>query len=455
MLDIEETKEQKEAEQRKARKDVEDFYANAFIEGLGTNQLFNQMFFNDVEGKAFKDIGPHAIETYDRLRTAVNEISMDIRKAGEDNYKRRLKEVDIFMNSWEGNQKTAEQQSFHQQFELLRKWKHLVLEMGKFLKANAPRLRSNDENVLRKALQEFEDIVAMAKEQFEEEWYKLMEVEMKTYDKNEAVISLYESGLFDIINVFIEKSQTYFTQLRDAEADFVEDITVKLNKYMVEVYQRTDVKNIPMLLRNIVCDKDSLSNAIIACHDRHTLAIDTKEDYIVSKLRGWHAHETGHLQRIEVLRNRKAVLKIRDSVDKAIRLYEKKALVMLNYFKTPEQLFQKKKKARRLIKMSDESESSSGSEEQSDWTIKSDEGHDEKYLPRIRSDSDFKDDVNWTEMLESFMEETETMRPRYGANMKKITEDEEMEEEEEDDLDKIALQETHSEHQDEGKLNEM
>lgn len=65
------------------------------------------------------------------------------------------------------------------------------------------------------------------------------------------MINLYESGLFDIINVLIEKSQTYFTQLRDSEADFIEDMTVKLNKYMVEVYQRTETKNIPILLRNV------------------------------------------------------------------------------------------------------------------------------------------------------------------------------------------------------------
>lgn len=78
-----------------------------------------------------------------------------------------------------------------QQVELLRKWKHLVLEMGKFLKANSPSLRSNDEKVLQKALKDFEATLAMAKEKFEEEWYKLMEVEMKTYDKNEARLLLY------------------------------------------------------------------------------------------------------------------------------------------------------------------------------------------------------------------------------------------------------------------------
>ncbi|XP_024218063.1 dynein regulatory complex subunit 3 isoform X2 [Halyomorpha halys] len=445
LLEIEETKRQNEEEQMKIRKEKEDFFADAFIEGLGTNQLFNRMFFNDIEGKAFKDIGPQVFETYDRLRTSVNEICMDICKAGEDNYKRRLKEVDIFVNSWEGNQKAAEQQSFHQQVELLRKWKHLVSQMGKFLQANAKQFRSNDEYVLHKTLEEFEEILAMARDQFEEEWYKLMEVEMKTYDKNEAVINLYESGLFDIINVFIEKSQTYFTQLRDSETDFIDDMTVKLNKYMVEVYQRTDRMNVPILLRNIVCDKDSLSNAIIACHDKHTLAIDLKEDYIVSKLKEWHAKETAHLQRTEILRNRKAVLKIRDSVDKANRLYEKKALVMLNFFRTPEPLFQKKKKDRIFRLPGDSGESDS--DEQSDWSSRSEEEiYDEKYIHKITSETDFREDVDWTKLLDSFMKETETIRPKDDGDMKRGSDGEEETEEEEEELDKVALKEVLSDH---------
>ena len=66
MLEIEEMKILKHEEQLKLMQDKENFLANAFIEGLGINQLYTKMFFNDFEGKAFKELGEHTLETYER-----------------------------------------------------------------------------------------------------------------------------------------------------------------------------------------------------------------------------------------------------------------------------------------------------------------------------------------------------------------------------------------------------
>lgn len=44
-------------------------------------------------------------------------------------------------------------------------------------------------------------------------------------------------------------------------------------------------------------NKETLSNAIDASHDAHLLAIDMKEDLIVSKLKLWHKQQTGDLMK--------------------------------------------------------------------------------------------------------------------------------------------------------------
>ena len=61
------------------------------------------------------------------------------------------------------------------------------------MKANSHALRTSDEEGMHELLAEFRAMMNRAKEEFEGEWYKLMEVEMKTYDKNEVRELNFES----------------------------------------------------------------------------------------------------------------------------------------------------------------------------------------------------------------------------------------------------------------------
>ena len=110
--------------------------------------------------------------------------------------------------------------------------------------------------------------------------------------------------------------------------------------------------------------------------------------------------------RLENLRNRKAVLKVRDSVDKAYKLYEKKALVMLNYFKTPEPLFVKSKKIKTRIR---EDEYGTSAEDEETKVISEESSRDEQYLKKIFNEIEFNENVDWKKLFNTITEKTESI----------------------------------------------
>lgn len=142
----------------------------------------------------------------------------------------------------------------------------------------------------------------------------LMELEMSLVASIEESTSLFDRSYSDILSKSVEEVQEFTTKIREAEEDCfkrVTDLSVAFldRQTKGEVTEGVEVTDdLMMLLR----DKTTLTSAITGAHDSHLLAIDDKEDEIVSSMKKEYEDLSETLSEDEAKRNRARVAEIRN-----------------------------------------------------------------------------------------------------------------------------------------------
>lgn len=91
-----------------------------------------------------------------------------------------------------------------------------------------------------------------------------------------------------MMNEFIEKAQAFFVQLRDSEYSFCDSLQEAVTRFIsMRMVLQTNESNVPVELKECMGDKDAIINLVAGMRDFHTQIIDSREDKLCQRAKGW------------------------------------------------------------------------------------------------------------------------------------------------------------------------
>lgn len=297
-------------------------HAKSFVEYLNTRAFFDSLFADDTEGKALLDIGEEMAELYIDFEENVIAECKSIFELGQDQYALRQIEIDLYNQSVE----TAKLENQKKSIAFMEEF--LVQEEDIF-----EEIRQGQERFMQIAnIEDYNKTVEIQAEIFQNvvhsTWKSLMKMELELFEQMVDVNETFEHTLTDLINNFIEAAQGLFTRIRDLEADFSDGVAEVAKRFQISLSMSEDVQ-IPPSLREMMSDKDALTNALGASHDIHTLLIDTREDTLINNARDWLEKLVTNLEKDETNRNRDKVMEISHFMDVQREEFDKLANAIL------------------------------------------------------------------------------------------------------------------------------
>ncbi|KAJ1522890.1 hypothetical protein ONE63_002032 [Megalurothrips usitatus] len=297
-----------------------ELHSVAFVERLNGSQLFHSMFEHDSDGKSLVKITEETKEFFETFCEEITAQCKELFQMGQDQYHLRKKELDDFtscvndakMKSQEESQKVLEEF-----IEEQRNIKDQVAQMLSCLAAsdsdgdngNRSEIVAESAMVISNCISEFEELVQRT-------WRTLMHYELTLTEQMEEVNSMLERDMSDMVNVMLEQALGYFVAMRSLQESFNEQLSEAAHRYLTVIaLDSDDAASISSQLREIMADKECLSNALANSHEKHLLVIDTREDTLMTRIKAWHEEVCENLQKREVARSRARVLEINCFLD--------------------------------------------------------------------------------------------------------------------------------------------
>ncbi len=289
----------KESEERKRVEQLEQ-HTIAYVEQLDGNALFLEMYEEDADGKKLSKLPGMEEDILPVFEEKFSEVCLKIFEYGTEQAEVRKSEVDTFFSCIE-EAKSANRAKSADAVEQFTNYK-----LDLFAKISSTKEQAYVDSMGSKFNEEVQIL-----------WDTLMTLELQLVDQLEDTIKEFERNLADLVSGFLEKIQAHFVQLRELENAHSEKLLeMSINMLEKILKSEVDADQITDDLRELFVDKDSVTNAVSASHDRHLYVIDGREDRISSRINGWmtslidevHAKE-------EVERNRNRVVEINHLCD--------------------------------------------------------------------------------------------------------------------------------------------
>ncbi|KAK4877171.1 hypothetical protein RN001_009677 [Aquatica leii] len=306
---IEEARLKKIQEQIEAELAEAQLHAGSFVEFLGTDYLFEQMFKDDTEGRALMAMDSNCQARHAEYKEQFVTYTKKIFDMGQVQYIIRKTEVEQFFDCINMAKSKSQGESI-EKMEAFLAQKEEIFAKVKTLEENYENNVVTDEecnDILQKYADDYNDLLHQV-------WKELMGLELNLYEQMEDVISNFEQTVTEMVNIFIEAAQGFFTEIRTLETNYQEFLSTEATGFLTSF---TANEHMPMSdeLRVIMSDKEVLTNALGATHDLHMLTIDIREDTLVNKARAWLYNLVSSLTKDEVTRNRGKVLEINHFLD--------------------------------------------------------------------------------------------------------------------------------------------
>ncbi|XP_060523026.1 dynein regulatory complex subunit 3-like [Cylas formicarius] len=286
-----------------------EMHCKMFVDGLDADQLFEEMFEHDPEGKALLEIGEDATELYEEYKSQFVNLCKTIFEIGEKYYNLRQTEMDEFTRCIENAKRDNKERSIEIMELFLEKKTELFNEVKKY------QVQLDHDAITE---DQYKEKVEQCQKNYDTKihftWKKLMTLEMTLFEQIEEVNQLFEQNMTEIINNLIEAVQAIFTNLRATEVSYAENIHDAATRYLAIVSLNAD-ETLSKLLKNIMTDRDSVNNAMAATHDVHMQIIDGREDRMVNTAKRWFKTEMETLANNAIIRNRHKLLEINHFLD--------------------------------------------------------------------------------------------------------------------------------------------
>ncbi|KAL5473023.1 hypothetical protein EMCRGX_G027463 [Ephydatia muelleri] len=288
---VEREKERKSVEYTAAQQ-KEKTLKEAYVDGLAGMALFDAMFEEDKDAQCFRLMPevPVLLESYATKFAVVCEELKDI---GLRELQRRNEERAIYQASHEetctANQKASVRKV--QEFEEIKQ-----------------KLLGSASSSPSEVVKQLEDVINGLH-------HDLMQLEMLLVEQIEEGAKDFERNYSEQVSTFLEHVQAHMTRLRDLENTYHETVSEKAQMILEKFIKNQLDIELPDELRVLMVDKDTLVGALNAAHDCHLLAIDNKEDSIVSRAKKDRDSLIETIQNSELKRNRQKIVEIEQYIE--------------------------------------------------------------------------------------------------------------------------------------------
>jgi hypothetical protein len=269
-------------------------YAEACVPGMYGGTLFESML-DPTMSKLFPI--PDIEEAVNTFRDTFNENLEAIGTQGLEHAAVRKQEKELFFEALEDGLEDNRSKGS----AMVDTFVHLKNEV----QGNIDRLEPSQNVIASTKMEKLKDDLGTLK-------YELMELELSLVASIEESTNLFDRSFAELVAKAVEECQERMAKMREAEETCfkqVSDVAVAfLDKQTKgEVTEGVEVTD---ELMELLRDKTTLTTAIVAAHDAHTMAIDDKEDEITTMVRKEYTDLISKQQGHESTRNRNRIAEI-------------------------------------------------------------------------------------------------------------------------------------------------
>ncbi|RLU16950.1 hypothetical protein DMN91_011019 [Ooceraea biroi] len=290
----------------KSQQELEDKIALlsvSYVEYLDEDCLFQQMFSLDKDGRTLSLINEDTQNAFAQYRKSFSAICNELFELGLQEHRKRAEEVRLFEVAVNEGKESTQSEARKIIDEVLEKKAEIFANIKKVMEALVEEeAEATDDKAMkvRGLLDEFNELLSKAQTQ-------LMSKEVVLHDQLEDINEVFGSNMTDMVGSFLENARIYFSNLRNAEAEYNDRVNESVSSYLSGF---GDEESVPAHLADLCGDKDTLATTLAASHDVHLQVINDREERMMNRLNDWLREYTDQLIVDENKRNRQQILEI-------------------------------------------------------------------------------------------------------------------------------------------------
>ncbi|KAJ8679642.1 hypothetical protein QAD02_015429 [Eretmocerus hayati] len=308
-----EMKKQKELEAAKEAEEKVAQLSVAYVEYLDEDCLFQQMFDRDEDGRNIAKLTTEIEEIYNQYKKSFSEVCHDLYELGLKEEDRRREEIQALNNVIDNRLSAATERARKIMDSVKSKREEIRVRVKQTLREAA--LAADEADLDDETIDEIDKLARQLSIEFNDYasvvWTKLMREETIVHEQIEEMSTMFEANIGDMVTEFLEAAQEYFSQLRNLETEYYENL---LPTAMTYVNSLEDEDKSPFVL-SITEDKDALNNCLAGSHYMHVQVIDDRQDRMIKRLKDWQAKIIQNLHEDENSRSRNHILEISHFLD--------------------------------------------------------------------------------------------------------------------------------------------
>ncbi|XP_035743432.1 dynein regulatory complex subunit 3-like isoform X3 [Vespa mandarinia] len=323
-IEEEEAKKKKQLEEQEAFKNLQDLLSKSYVEYLNDDNFFWHMFLDDKEGKDLSVVNSDTENAFEEYRKKISSICYEFYEIGLKEQVKRDDEIKLFNDVVNEGKSKVQNDSKDIVDELSDEKIKIFSQINLLFNILDDEMDEMDDNVevVYNWYIHFNDVISKT-------WSKLMSKEVVIHDQLVEINEVFKVNMTNMIEQFLETAREYFSQMRNAEADYNDNINSIISYYISGF---GDESKIPNHLLDLCGDKDTLSNNLAASHDLHLRVIDAREDRMLSRLKIWHNEYCEELYNKENNRHRQKILEITHFLQNVRKQFHSLILLHLPYF---------------------------------------------------------------------------------------------------------------------------
>ncbi|KAL2715810.1 dynein regulatory complex subunit 3-like isoform X3 [Vespula squamosa] len=323
-IEEEEAEKKKRLEEQEAFENLQNLLSKSYVEYLNDDTFFWHMFFDDKEGKDLSAVNSDTENAFKEYRKKISSICYEFSEIGLKEQAKRDKEIKLFNDVVNDGKSKVQNDSKDIVDEILDEKTKIFSQINLLFNVLDDEMDEMDDNVevVYNWYSHFNDTISKT-------WTKLMSKEVIIHDQLVEINEVFKVNMTNMIEQFLETAREHFSQMRNAEADYNDNINTIILYYISGF---GDESKIPSHLLDLCGDKETLSNNLAASHDLHLRVIDAREDRMLNRLKTWHNEYCEELNDNENNRHRQKILEITHFLQDVRKQFHSLILLHLPYF---------------------------------------------------------------------------------------------------------------------------
>ncbi|KAF7395770.1 hypothetical protein HZH68_009820 [Vespula germanica] len=323
-IEEEEAKKKKQLEEQEAFENLQNLLSKSYVEYLNDDNFFWHMFLDDKEGKDLSAVNSDTENAFEEYRKKISSICYEFSEIGLEEQVKRDNEIKLFNDVVNDGKSKVQNDSKDIVDEILEEKIKIFSQINLLFNVLDDEMDEMDDNVeiVYNWYIHFNDMISKT-------WTKLMSKEVVIHDQLVEINEVFKVNMTNMIEQFLETAREHFSQMRNAEADYNDNIN-SIILYYISGFENES--KLPSHLLDVCGNKDILSNNLAASHDLHLRVIDAREDRMLSRLKTWHNEYCEELYNNENNRHRQKILEITHLLQDIRKQFHSLILLHLPYF---------------------------------------------------------------------------------------------------------------------------